>query len=179
MIFLKNMSKRERYIAIATLSFVAIAIIYSFVFYPIAGQWQALNNEAVSKSSALKRDLNMLAARQVLESSYSKFSKYVKSEKSEEEAAADVLSYLEGISRGDSCLVINIKPIGTKDFGPYKELLIDLSSEGSVSQFTKFLYDVENTKNAILKIRHFVLTSKAGQEGTLKGSFLISKIIIE
>ena len=75
--------------------------------------------------------------------------------------------------------MINIKPIGTKDFGRYKELLIDLSSEGSLQQFTKFLYDVENAKNMILKVRHFVLTSKAGQEGALKGAFLISKIIIE
>ena len=177
--FIKNMSKRERYVAVATLSFVAIAIMYSFVFDPIAGQWQALNNEAVSKSAALRKDLGMLSARHALESSYSKFSKYVKSEKSEEEAAADALSYLEGLSRSDSCLIINIKPIGTKDFGSYKELLIDLSAEGSAIQFTKFLYDVENTKNAILKVRHFVLTSKSGQEGTLKGSFLISKIIIE
>jgi hypothetical protein len=57
--------------------------------------------------------------------------------------------------------------------------MVDLSSEGSLSQFTKFLYDIENTKSAILKVRHFVLTSKAGQEGALRGSFIISKIIIE
>jgi hypothetical protein len=86
---------------------------------------------------------------------------------------------LENLSRSDSCAIANIKPIGTKDFVTYKELLIDLSSEGTVSQFTKFLYDIENTKNMILKVRQFVLTSKAGQEGVLKGTFLISKIIIE
>ena len=121
----------------------------------------------------------MLSAKSSLEANYSKFAKYVRSDKGEEEAAAELLTYLESLSRNDSCLVINIKPIGIKDLGAYKEVLIDLSSEGSLQQFTKFLYDVENAKNMILKVRHFVLTSKAGQEGALKGAFLISKIIVE
>ena len=177
--FIKNMTKRERYIALTTVLLIGIAIIYAVRIDPIAKEWQTLNNEMKAKSAALKRDLNMLYAKASLETNYSKFAKYVKSDKSEEETAADLLSYLESLSRSDSCLVINIKPIGTKDFTSYKELLIDLSSEGSLQQFTKFLYDVENTKNMILKVRHFVLTSKAGQEGALKGSFLISKIIVE
>ncbi len=177
--FIKNMSKRERYIALAAISFIAIAILYNFIIDPIAKEWQSLDNEMASKTAALRRDLDILSARKTLETNYSKFAKYIKSDKSEEESVADLLSYLESLSRSDSCLVINIKPIGAKDIGLYKELLIDLSSEGGIQQFTKFLYDVENTKNMILKVRHFVLTSKSGQEGTLKGSFLISKIIIE
>ena len=177
--FIKNMSKRERYIALTAVSFVGIAILYSFIIDPIAREWQALNSEIESKAAGLKTDFAMLAARKSLEANYSKFAKYARSEKSEEEAVAEVLSYLENLSRNDSCAIANIKPIGTKDFGTYKELLIDLSSEGTVSQFTKFLYDIENTKNMILKIRQFVLTSKAGQEGVLKGTFLISKVIIE
>ena len=177
--FIKNMSKRERYIALAAVSFVGIAIFYTFVIEPIAVQWQALNRDMEAKTSILRKDLGLLSSKSSLEANYSKFAKYVKPDKNDEEAAAGLLSYLENLSRGDSCLVINVKPIGTKDLGTYKELLIDLSSEGSLQQFTKFLYDVENTKNMILKIRHFVLTSKSGQEGALKGAFLISKIIIE
>ena len=177
--FIKNMSNRERQIALATALFIGVAFLYSLIIDPIAKEWQALNSEMKYKSALLRKDLNMLSAKASLEADYSKFAKYIKSNKNEEESAADLLSYLENLSRGDSCLVINIKPIGTKDFASYKELLIDLSSEGSLQQFTKFLYDVENTKNMILKVRHFVLTSKAGQEGALKGSFLISKIMVE
>ena len=177
--FIKNMSPRERSIALAAVLFITVTIVYNFLIDPIAKGWQSLNGEMDAKASALKRDMSMLAARKTLESNYSAFSKYVKSGKSEEEASAEVLTYLEKLSRDDACLILNIKPVSTKDFGAYKELLIDMSSEGSVSQFTKFLYDIENTRNMILKVRHFVLTSKAGQESALKGSFLISKIIIE
>lgn len=177
--FIKNMSRRERRIALATLSLIAIAILYNFALEPVSREWQMLDNEIGAKVAGLKRDLNMLSAQKTVDANYSKFSNYIRSAKSEEEAVADVLSYLESLSRSDSCLLINIKPIGTKDFGVYKELLIDLSSEGDVSQFTKFLYDIENTKSMILKVRHVVLTSKAGQEGVLKGTFLISKVIVE
>ncbi|MDD5428423.1 MAG: hypothetical protein PHI58_04195 [Candidatus Omnitrophica bacterium] len=176
---MKNMNKRERVIAIATVSFVSLAILYSFVLDPVLRGWQGLNNEMRSKAAVLKKDLAMLASRKTLEANYEKFSKYVMSGKSEEETVSEALSYLENLSRADSCVLQNIKPIGTKDYGTYKELLIDLTCDGSISQFTKFLYDIENTKNMILKVRHFILTSKAGQEGALKGSFLISKVIIE
>jgi hypothetical protein len=177
--FIKNMSKRERSIALAAISFVAAAILYNLMIDPVIRSWQELNAEIESKSSALKNQMAMLSARDAIAATYSKFDKYVKSGKSEEETIADTLLYLEGLSRGDSCLVVNIKPIGTKKYVSYKELLIELSSEGSVKQFTKFLYDVENTKNMILKVRHFILTSKAGQEGALRGNFLISKLIVD
>ncbi|MDD5436229.1 MAG: hypothetical protein PHX20_01660 [Candidatus Omnitrophica bacterium] len=176
---MKNMSKRERYIAIAAVSFVTVAILYNFIIDPVLHEWQSLNIETESKKAALKTDIAILSVRKTVEENYSKFSKYVRSGKSEEESVAEVLSYLEDLSRSDSCLISNIKPIGTKDYGTYKELLIDLTAEGGSNQFTKFLYDIETTKNMILKVRHFMLTSKAGQEGALRGTFLISKIIIE
>jgi len=177
--FIKNLSKRERNIAATTVLLIGAAFVYNFIIEPVAGQWASLNSQIESKADALKRDIRMLSNRKAIEEEYAKFSKYVKPGKSEEEATAETLSYLENLSRSDSCLIVNMKPISTKDFGAYKELLIDMSSEGAVNQFTKFLYDVENSKNMILKVRQFVLTPKAGQEGTLKGSFLISKIIIE
>jgi hypothetical protein len=177
--FMKKMSKRERTIAVAAVSIVAAAILYNFVFDPVLRQWQALNIEVESKTSVLKHDVSILTAQKTLETNYAKFSKYVRSDKSEEESVAETLAYLEKLAREDSCFIANMKPIGTKDLGSCKELLIDLSAEGNAEQFNKFLYDIENAKNIILKVRHFTLTSKAGQEGSLKGTFLISKVIIE
>lgn len=173
------MSKRERHIALAAFSFIAAAVVYNFILDPVIHQWQTLGNEASSKKITLKSDLKMAREAKALEANYEKFSKYVRSAESEDETMAQTLSFLEDLSRSDSCTVLNIKPVGTKDFGSYKEILIDLSSEADASRFTKFLYDVENAKEMILKVRHFLLTAKSGQEGTLRGSFLISKTIVK
>ena len=176
---IKNMSKREKRIALVTVIFVTVMVLYGLIVDPVIKQWQILNDEIMSKTAALKHDITMLGSRKSIEANYSKFSKYVKSDKSEEETIADVLTYLENLSRSDSCLILNIKPIGTKDFGAYKELIVDLSADASVNQFMKFIYDIETSKNMILKIRHLSLTSKSGQTGALRGTFLISKVIIE
>jgi len=177
--FIKNMTKRERAIAIATVSLVAGAVLYNFMIDPIARTWQSLNGEIEAKASALKNDIGIIASRKTIEADYAKFSGYAISGKTEEETTAETLSYLEDLSRGDSCAVSNIKPVGAKDFGAYKELLIELSSEGTMGQLAKFLFDIENAKGMILKVRHFVLTSRTGQDGALRGTFLVSKIIIE
>jgi type II secretory pathway component PulM len=58
--FIKNMSKRERYIALAAVSFVGLAILYSFILDPIAHEWQSLNSEMESKAAGLKTDFAML-----------------------------------------------------------------------------------------------------------------------
>lgn len=177
--FIKNMSPRERYIALGTIVFLAIVFVYSFILDPIFHSWQALNDEILSKSVTLKKDVSMMAARKSIEADYEKFAKYVKSDRGEEGSVAEVLTYLEDLSRKDSCNILNIKPVGSKDYAGYKEVLVDLSADGSLAQFTKFMYDIENTKNMILKIKHFALTSKAGQEGALKATFLIAKVVIE
>jgi Tfp pilus assembly protein PilO len=102
----------------------------------------------------------------------------VKSAKSEEESTAEIMTYIEDVSRKDSCLVVSIKPVGAKNLGSYKEILIDVNAEGSMDQFSKFLYDIENSADMILEVKRFTLNSKSSA-GTLKGTFLISKIIIE
>lgn len=176
---IKNLSKRERFIAVSAVSFVALAALYNFIIDPVISRWQDLNDRINSKTAMLRKDLSLLAAKKGIEANYAKFSRYIKSDKNQEESAAEALTFLEDLSRSDSCTVLNIKPIGVKDYGSYKEILIDLSSDGGVGQFTKFLYDVETSKNMLLKIRRFSLSSKAGQESALKGTFLIAKIVSE
>lgn len=177
--FLKNLSKREKIAALGCIIFVMTAGAYNFVIEPVFRQWQTLHQERRAKTDMLRHDLRILASHRALKEDYQKIAKYLKPDKSEGEAVAEVLSYVESVSRNDSCLVTNIKPIGVKEFGAFKEILVDVSSEGDAASFSKFLYDIENTSEILLKVRRFSLNAKAGQQGALRGSFLISKIIIE
>lgn len=176
---LKNLSPRERNIGLATVAVLAVAIFYNFIIDPIAKEWYSLNLQISSKTEALKKDLKILSMEKELDGNYSKFSKYIKLASNQDEEVAELLTYLESVSRSDSCLIMNIKPIGVKEYASYKEILVDMSAEADAGRFSKFLYDIENSKNMILKVRHLTLTSTVGQAGTLRGSFLIGKIIVE
>lgn len=178
-IFIKNLTKREKYTAFATFAIAIIALIYSFIIEPVSKRWRFFNSEIRSKTRTLERDLKIMANSKAIESDYAKFSKYVKIAKSEEETIADILAYIENVSRNNSCFIINIKPAGTKSLGSHKELLIDLTAEANMAQFSKFLYDIENSKDMLLRVKRFNISSKYNQTGILKGTFLISKILIE
>ena len=177
--FIDNFSKRERYLAIITLSVVLIAVVYAFLIAPLSMVWKNLNNQIRSKINTLEKDSNILANQNALESDYAKLSKYAKSGRSDEQAAADTLTYIENVSRNDSCFIINIKPVGVTNGPSYKEILTDVTAEASMEQFSKFLYDIENPRDNLINIKRFTISTKSGQTGPLKGTFLISKILLD
>jgi hypothetical protein len=173
-----NLSKRERTAVFGLFLFLAFAFLVHFVMEPVANRWQALHQESKTKLELFRRDLKILASRPILEKKCAKYAEYFKPEKNEGEAVAEAMEYLESVSQKDACLIMNIKPVGSKDFGTYKEVYIDVNSEGDTQAFSKFLYDVENTSPMILKVRRFTLGAKFGQTGALKGTFLISRVVI-
>lgn len=177
--FSNNLSKRERYLATATVSIVLIAVVYGLIIRPAAARWKNLSNQIRSRVNTLEKDSAILAGRKIIESEYARLSKYARPAKSEEQAIADTLSFIENVSRNDSCRIVNIKPVGTKDSGYYKEIVIDVNAEADIGQFSKFLYDMENPRDNLINIKDFALSAKSGQPGVLKGTFLISKILLD
>lgn len=176
--FITNFSEREKKLALATVLIVSIAVAYAFVIAPLAAKWKGMNNQIRSKVNMLETDFKMLANQKFLGEEHAKLSKYARAVKSEEEAVADTLAYIENISRNDACLIINIKPIGITKADSYREILIDISAEAGINQFSKFLYDIENPRDTLIGIKRFTISSKSGQADTLKGTFLISKILL-
>lgn len=176
---LNRLSKREKVIAIAASVFVGAAIIYGIIVEPLSRQWNRLNNELRVKMNTLKKGLGILPSYKAIEADYSKFSVYASSKKSEDETVADMLETIESLSRQDSCFIVNIKPAGVKKSGSLKEIIIDANMEATMAQFMKFLYDIENYKNMTLRVRRFTFNSTSGSQTALKGSFLITRIIVE
>ena len=175
----KNLNKREKKLAGAVLLIILSALLYKFIVEPLSGRWAKLNDEISSKTNILRKDAGILSKYKALEAKYAGLSGYIRSGKGEKGDAADILKYIENVSRNDSCYIVSIKPIGTRNLPSYKEILIDVTAEADMAQFSKFLYDIEDPKDAILRVKQFNISSKPGQSGVLKGTFLISKIIIE
>ena len=176
--FINNFSRRERYLALITISVVSIGVSYAFIIGPLASGWKNLNNQTRSKVVLLENDSKILANRKMIESEHAKLSKYVKTGQSEDQAVADTLAYIENVSRNDSCLITNIKPVDVKSEPSYKEILIDVSAEATIEQFSKFLYDIENPRDNLINVKRFTISAKSGQTGALKGAFIIGKALL-
>ncbi len=177
--FINNLNDREKKLAIATIAIISIAITYALIIAPLYSKWKELNNQARSKASMLETGFKLLASQKQVSEEYSKLSKYARASLSEEEAVADTLALIESISKDASCLIVNIKPVGVTNTGSYKEILIDISAEAGIDQFAKFLYDIENPSDKLMSIKRFTLIPKSGQAGTLKGTFIVGKILLD
>jgi len=179
MAIIRKLSKRERNVAAVTAVIIGAAVFYNMIIEPVAGNWHRLDKELKVKMNSLKKDMAMLPSCKAIESDYAKFSVYTRAKKNEEEDVSDMLAAIEALSRQDSCLIVNIKPSGVKKSGACKEIMVDLNVEASLAQLSKFLYDIETQKNMVLKVHRFTINSTQDPQNSLKGSFLISRIVIE
>ena len=177
--FINNFNKRERYLALAALSIVSIALVYLFIVDPIAARWKDLNSQIRSKVNMLEKDSRTAANRKTIEAEYAKLSKQGKPAKSKDQEVAETLTFIESVSKNDACFIVNIKPVDIKDAASHKEILIDLTVEASTAQLSKFLYDIENPRENLIDVKRFSISSKYGQAGVLKSTLLISKALLD
>ena len=177
--FINNFNKRERYLALATVSIVSIALVYLFIIDPIIARWRNLNGQIRSKVNMLEKESRLAANKKTIGNEYAKLSEHGKPTKSKDQEVAQALTFIEGVSKNDACFIINIKPVDIRDAVSYKEILVDVTIEASMAQLSKFLYDIENPRENLIDIKRFSIGSKYGQTGALKGTFLISKALLD
>jgi hypothetical protein len=173
-----NFSKREKRLALVTVLVVLTVGAYALVLEPVSTRWKNLNNQVRAKTESLKKDSSLLADKKAIKSEHERLAKYAKSSKNADQDAADAMAYIEKVSRGASCFIVNIKPLGVTDAASCKEIVIDVTAEASMEQLSKFMYDIESARDKLINIKRFSLSSKSGQSGAVKGTFLISKTIL-
>lgn len=171
---LKFLTKREKIIFYFTSGIIVIALFFNFIFEPIIKNFWSLNQEISSCSMKLERYLRLLSEKERIKSSYSKISALVKIEGSQEEIIAGVLTELESLTRHAGLRIADVRPQAAKEIGPYREFLIELRQEGTMEDFLRFIYDLENSPH-LLRIKRLQLNSKATSQ-LLEGTFLISKV---
>ncbi|MBI3601493.1 MAG: hypothetical protein HY209_01155 [Candidatus Omnitrophica bacterium] len=154
-----------------------VAVVYGFLIEPLVGRWQSLESEIVSQKDILKKDLRILEKRKIIEAAYVDIVKEAQSR--EPQGAVDIMTSVETLSRNDSCLLVNIKPLGIQKRGSWQEVSIEITAEANAQQFSKFLYDLESSKTGMLRIKHFSLNPESAKPGILKGVFILNRILLD
>lgn len=176
--FLKNLNKKEKYGIIASVLVVSAALLYNFIVEPFITRWRGLSGELDAKIRTLKKDTGILDRYKQIESEHKKYASYLKSSKTDEESIAETLDYIEKASKAADCRIVNVRPIGLKRYPSHKEIIVDVSAESDIAHFSRFLFDIENAKDILLRVRRFTISSRSSQDNQLKGSFFISKIVL-
>lgn len=172
---IRVLSRRERVILYATAGVIIFAAIFNFLLAPVLTKNDNLNKEINLKRAKLKKYLWLLSQKEAIQGKYSKFSSAPGGLGQEQDALVSALSELENLAKNSGVKIIDLRPqqpAGGRDL--YREILIDLRTEGEMAGYLKFIYELENSLS-LLRIKKFQLSAKPNST-ILEGSFSISQL---
>ena len=175
MTLFSKFTKRERLVFIITISLISGVALYVFIVEPAYKKWNQLRLEYKSASSKLLKNTRLLANRDNIEKEYDKYKDYIQKKEDKGQEIALALKEIETAALGAGVKITSIKPRGEKQLKNYQTYSVELISEATVTQFIKFIYDLESSKK-LLKVERLVLSLKSAQSDLLKGTFIIDKI---
>jgi hypothetical protein len=164
--FARNLTAREKKLALIVVIAIASSLLYGFVAEPIFIRWKKREDQIKSKLAYMMKSERLLRKFKALEKEYTNLPSLTGAMESEEREIAKTLEALESISGASDCRIQNVKPRPSKKIGSYREISFEVTAEGAIE-----------ASNEMLRVKRFTITSKSGRSRILKGSFLINKII--
>ena len=173
-----NVTKREKFLAIAAVSVALVAIVYNFIIDPIIGQWSELDKKIKDKEAVVKKYSRILRDKEAIEKRKAAYAKYLESKRlTPEEESAIALSLIERTAHTTHVQITNIKPLTYKSFGNYSEFTFRVAAESKITELTKFIYDLQ-LSDQLLKVERMVLRAKENDPATIKSILNITKISV-
>lgn len=161
----KIFTAREKNIFYLTAAVFGFALVFNFLFVPVAARFDRLNQQINLSSAKLEKYSWLLAQKE-----------YLQQAGSQEQALASPLEALEGLAKGAGITIVDLRPgagAASVSRSGYRESLIDLRTEGAIEGYISFIYNLENSPS-LLRVKSFQLSSRSNT-AALEGNFTISQ----
>lgn len=169
-------TKREKIILYLTITVIIVSLAFNFIIAPVLKRFELLNEQIEIARATLKKYILLLGKKDYIQQSYSKFSSGLNPSDAGNYTLVTTLQALEALAKESEIRIIDIRPQTPQNLPLYKEVIIDLRTEGSQEGYLKFFYTIENSL-ALLRINKFRLNSKPNSK-TLEANFSISQILL-
>lgn len=167
----KIFNKKEKLLFVTAISVIVFSLMFNMFLFPILSKDYLLNKEIKITQAKFKRYMHLLDNKDYLQGKYNDFSA---SSSAERNAALAGLTELENIAKSSGVRITDIRPQVQKASSLYQENIIDFRAEGTMEEYTKFIYTIENSPS-LLRIKKFQLTARSSTS-TLEGSFSVSQV---
>jgi len=176
--FLDKLSRREKIGAFVGAAFLLAVFLDNLVIKPINARVKVLSTEIKAGEAQLSRYLRNLSRKDGVLEEYQKYIKYVKRGGSDEEETAKILGEIETLARKSNLTLADMKPRMPRAIGFYKEYTVEIETEGDMSSFIQFLYQLNNSTQ-LLRAEKVRLYPKKKGLAVIKGVILVTKILIQ
>lgn len=172
----KILSRKERIILYITALILIASLIFNFSVIPVLQKNDSLNKEIYANRRKLNKYLSLLNQKENIRKEYNKFFGESGGNPLNPDDSAQGLSNLDGLAKKSNIRIVDMRSqAAPKKSASYKEIIIDLKTEGQMEGYLKFLYEME-TSASLLKIKKFQLIAKS-RGRLLEGSFSISQAV--
>lgn len=169
------LTKREKLILYITVCVIGLSVAFNLFIAPILKEDDSLNKEINITRAKLRKYISLLSQKESIQNAYNKFFATFKMPAPQENTVVAALSELENLAKAAGINIIDIKPQMPKSLAlHYREVLVDLKTEGSIGGYLKFIYTIEKSLS-LLRIKRFQLNPKPNTQ-SLEGNLLISQL---
>ncbi len=170
-------NKREKIILYLTAGIIIFSLVFNFTLSPIIKKNELLSRQIVVTRGKLKKYLWLLSQKESIQNKQSEAVSVDDSTLTGKDTLVNTLSELERLAKEANIRIVDIRPQTSKNLDAYKELMIDLRTEGDLEGYIKFIYSLENSLS-LLKIKKLDLNVKPNTQ-PLEGAFAISKLSVD
>jgi hypothetical protein len=169
-------SKRERTILYLTIFVIVFAVFFNFLIAPVLSRYDNLTREIKVNSAKLKKYRRLLGQKDIIQGKYKSFSSSLKVSGAQRDNVLSTLAALEEMAKNANLRIVDVRPERQRlERNRYKEITIELKTEGSMESYLKFIYDIQNSL-LLLRIKEFQLNARANTQ-SLEGNFTIAQPI--
>lgn len=166
---IKILTRREKIILSLTIGVILFAISFNTLINPVLTRNDTLNKEIELTRTKLSKYLRLLSQKDNIQ--------HTLIPGQPADRLVNALSELENLAKQANIRIIDLRPQTPKTLALYKEVPIDLRTEGTLEGYLNFIYDLQNSL-FLLKIKRFQLNAKPNSQ-TLEGIFSISQLSTE
>ncbi|MBW1764621.1 MAG: hypothetical protein JRJ23_07770 [Deltaproteobacteria bacterium] len=138
------LSKRERYIAVITLAVLLVLILDSYIISPFVGQRERTAIEKQQLQAEMDRATTLFKRRILLEQKWQEMlNDGLQNDVSK--AESQTLHAMDAWARQGELAISSVKPGRGQGTGQLKEVLFQITGDGSMKSICSFLWQIENT----------------------------------
>ncbi|MCM8797226.1 MAG: hypothetical protein NC923_05035 [Candidatus Omnitrophica bacterium] len=165
-------SDREKLMFYLTIGVIFFAFIFNFFIAPVLNKNNHLNKQILFYREKLKKYLYLLSHKETILKKQKEisFSPFVSEQQTD--ATVSFLAEIEKVAKNTNLRIVEIRPQPRAGKDVFKEIFVDLKTEGGTEEHYRFIYQIEHSL-LLLTIKSLQLKSKSNSM-FLEGVFSIS-----
>ncbi len=181
--FVSRLTKRERVAFYGALIVVSFLLLDRLMLRPILTKIEDLDKEIAEDEVSIRKALGIVDREEELLERSGMYAPYLKKPGSDEEEKLALMEHIQGLASKSSVAVEEIRAElklaeEEGENAALEKYVVSLRCEGEMQELVSFFYDIEESKERLLKIKNFSMVLKGKDSSAITCTMEISRHII-